>query len=74
MMQVLKVLGRAILISFGLVCIAAGGLCTVLGADMLWMALIGIMWLLGGVIIVWATLHNGPGKQPAADTSERESP
>jgi hypothetical protein len=77
-MQVLKVIGRVILISFGLLSIAAGGLCTVIGSSsgggMAWMALIGIVSLLVGVAIVWAILRNWRGEWSAGETSEEENP
>jgi hypothetical protein len=82
MMQVLKVLGRVILISFGLMCIAAGGLCTVMGSasggEGGWVAIIGIVSLLVGVAVVWQTFRIWLGKPTVAssttDASERENP
>lgn len=78
MMQILKVLGRVILISFGLMAIAAGGLCTVLGStsgsDMLWMAMIGLLSLLAGIAIVWATFRNWRREPSAGETSETDKP
>jgi hypothetical protein len=78
MMQILKVIGRVILISFGLVCIAAGGLCTVIGstsgAQAAWVAMIGIVSLLVGVAIVWAIIRNWRAEQPATETPEKENP
>lgn len=78
MMHIFKVLGRVILISFGLICIAAGGLCTVLGStpgsNMLWMAMIGIVSLLAGVAVVWVTFRNWRREPSAGETSEGETP
>jgi hypothetical protein len=73
MMQIVIVLARVILISLGLVAIAAGGLCTVLGStsgsDMLWMAMIGIVSLMAGVAVVWVTFRSW-----RRDTSAEENP
>jgi hypothetical protein len=78
MMQVLKVLGRVILISCGLMAIAAGGLCTVLGStsgsDMLWMAMIGLVSLLAGIAVVWATFRNWRREPSAGEASGTENP
>uniref|UniRef100_Q47J16 Transmembrane protein n=1 Tax=Dechloromonas aromatica (strain RCB) TaxID=159087 RepID=Q47J16_DECAR len=78
MMQILKVLGRVILISCGLMAVAAGGLCTVLGStsgsDMRWMAMIGVVSLLAGVAVVWATFRNWRREPSASQESEGEKP
>lgn len=78
MMQVLMVLARVILISLGLVAIAAGGLCAVLGSasgsDMLWMAMIGIVSLLTGVAMVWFTFRSWRREPAANDESEAGNP
>jgi hypothetical protein len=82
MMEVLKVIGRVILISFGLICIAAGGLCTVIGSlsggGVAWMVTIGIVSLLVGIAVVWQTSRNWLGKPAVAlsstDASESENP
>lgn len=78
MMQIVIVLARVILISFGLAAIAAGGLCTVLGStsgsDMLWIAMIGIVSLLAGVAVVWATVRHWRREAAANDESEAGNP
>ena len=82
MMQVLKVIGRIILISFGLLSIAAGGLCTVIGSSsgggVAWMVAIGAVSLLIGVAVVWLTFRSWLGKpavgSATADATEKENP
>ncbi len=78
MMQIVRVLARVILISLGLVAIAAGGLCTVLGStsgsDMLWMAMIGIVSLLVGGAVVWATFRHWRREASADDSSQADNP
>ena len=77
MMQVLKVIGRVILISFGLMAIAAGGLCTVIGSSsgggVGWMVAIGAVSLLIGGAVVWLTFRSWLAK-PAVDVSATEAP
>jgi Na+-translocating ferredoxin:NAD+ oxidoreductase RnfA subunit len=56
MLEILKVLGRIFLIGFGLLCVAAGGLCTLIGAgqglDAAWMVGIGIVSVVAGGALV----------------------
>lgn len=76
MIDVLKVIGRVILISFGLMAIAAGGLCTVIGSSsgggVGWMVAIGTVSLLIGGAVVWLTFRNWLAK-PAAGSSTTEA-
>jgi O-antigen/teichoic acid export membrane protein len=76
MIEILKVIGRVILISFGLMSIAAGGLCTVLGSSdgmaAAWVAVIGIVALLIGGAVVWWTFRSWRGK-PDSDISKEEN-
>jgi len=82
MMDVLKVIGRVILIGFGLLSIGVGGLCTVLGSTSgmaaAWVAVIGIVALLVGVAVVWLTFRSWLSKpaitSSTADASEKENP
>ncbi len=65
MLNVLKVLGRIFLISIGLLCVAGGGLCVVLGSSsgsMSGVALIGLVSLLLGGAAVWAILRRWIGE------------
>lgn len=83
MSDILNVIGRVLLISFGLVCIAAGGMCTVIGSQSgepyAMVAVIGVVSLLVGIIVVWQTLRlwqNKSGVAPAAsatDTSKTDN-
>lgn len=61
MLAILKVIGRVFLISIGLLCIAGGGLCVVLGStsgEVGGIAVIGLVSLLLGVAGVWAILRS----------------
>lgn len=61
MLNVLKVLGRVILVSIGLLAIAGGGLCVVLGSSsgsVSGIALIGLVSLLLGAGGVWLVFRN----------------
>ncbi len=66
MLNVLKVLGRIFLISIGLLCIAGGGLCVVLGStsgEVGGIALIGLVSLLLGAAGVWWILRRWIGEK-----------
>ena len=72
MLNVLKVLGRIFLISIGLLFIAGGGLCVVLGStsgEVSGIAAIGLASVLLGVAGVWWILRRwiGSGRKPGAD-------
>jgi hypothetical protein len=81
MIDVLKVIGRVILIGFGLLSIGVGGLCTVLGSTSgtaAWVIQIGIVALLVGVAVVWLTFRSWLGKpavgSSTTDATEKENP
>ncbi|PKO46710.1 MAG: hypothetical protein CVU31_09610 [Betaproteobacteria bacterium HGW-Betaproteobacteria-4] len=82
MIDVLKVLGRVILIGFGLMSIAVGGLCTVVGSSSGsgagWMVAIGAVSLLIGGAVVWLTFRGWlarPATEPgSAEAAEKENP
>lgn len=60
-LAILKVIGRVFLISIGLLCIAGGGLCVVLGStsgEVGGIAVIGLISLLLGAVGVWAILRS----------------
>jgi len=82
MIEILKVLGRVILIGFGLLSIGVGGLCTVIGSSSGsgagWMVAIGAVSLLIGGAVVWLTFRGWlakPATEPSsADAAEKENP
>jgi hypothetical protein len=76
MLNVLKVLGRIFLISIGLLFIAGGGLCVVIGSssqEVSGVAMIGLVSLLLGVAGVWWILRRwigeSRGQQGGGDAS-----
>ncbi|MBS1130003.1 MAG: hypothetical protein H6R16_1005 [Proteobacteria bacterium] len=66
MLAILKVIGRVFLISIGLLCIAGGGLCVVLGStsgEVGGIAAIGLVSLLLGAAGVWWILRSWMGER-----------
>ena len=73
MLNVLKVLGRIFLISIGLLFIAGGGLCVVLGStsgEVGGIALIGLVSLLLGAAGVWWILRRWIGEKRGAQDAD----
>ena len=75
LLKIFNVLFRVFLIAIGLVSIASGGLCVLLGSessDSLFIALIGLLGLAFGALMVWAVIRAWRREGVTADQSGME--